>query len=178
MALDAVNGLCYLHAQDIRHQDINSRNVFVSITFVVKIGDFGLAEPMPGRTQAAGENTVFSKSDEGKMVSIQGDGVKIGTVFLSEDEGEDIEIRYGQLILGGVARDVAWSKSMYSSCCAKIVSVDPQFKGKVEVLLADGRKNEFENCEVRWVTWDGAKHHDCTGKIKTVTKVMKGRVQL
>jgi len=90
----------------------------------------------------------------------------------------------GTVVVGRRSLAVKWIDA-FTDGQKKIVSVEADRLGGV-VLLDDRTKfenpgekqNEFENCEVRKVTWGDARHQDCTGKIEIVEKNVKGRVQL
>ncbi|MCH84684.1 wall-associated receptor kinase-like protein [Trifolium medium] len=47
IAVETASALRYLHASNIVHRDIKSRNILLTAELHVKLGDFGLARPFP-----------------------------------------------------------------------------------------------------------------------------------
>ena len=117
MAKDALSGLCALHARGIRHQDIKTGNIFVSLTGVAKVADVGLAETMT-KCRTEGQ-PAFTVADFGKMVSIRGGVVKVQ----------------------GKLREVTSGVSALMDVEGQIKRVEERPMGKVQ--LEDGL--EFEN---------------------------------
>ena len=120
MAKDSLSGLCALHALGIRHQDIKTGNIFVSLTGVAKVADVGLAETMT-KCRTEGQ-PAFTGADVGKMVSIR-DGV--------------VEVQ-------GKLREVTSGVSALMDVEGQIKRVEERPMGKVQ--LENGL--EFENLRI------------------------------
>ena len=52
LALDAGQGMVYLHSQKVMHRDLKSTNLLVSATFGCKVSDFGLSKRRVSWTKA------------------------------------------------------------------------------------------------------------------------------
>lgn len=46
-------GLNYIHSKRILHRDLKASNIFVTQTYCLKIGDFGIAKTLEGTLEAA-----------------------------------------------------------------------------------------------------------------------------